>query len=105
LIICVKVRIRRGGCYHRVLAVITANVSILSKAFNRGSRDQLVSGTATSSLRVSRINHRMGISILHSSSVILIDSRMVSRHLVQEIQMPPPSREVLLILLRGVSAM
>jgi len=71
------------------MVVITASVSILSKAFNRGSRGQLVSGTTTSSLSVFRTNHRMGMNALHSSSVILINSKMVSRHPIQEIQMPP----------------
>jgi len=103
LIICVRVRIRREGCWHKVQGATTVSASVLIKAISRGSMDQLVSGTATSNPSVSRINHRVGTNVLHSNNVTIINSSMVSRHLAQGTQMPPPRKEVLLTLLPGVS--
>jgi len=103
LIICGRVRIRREGCWHKVLGATTVSVSVPIKAISRGSRDQLVSGTTTSNPSVSRIGHRVGTNVLHSSNVTIISSSMVSRHLAQGTQMPTPQKEVLLTLLPGVS--
>jgi len=90
LIICGRVRIRREGYWHKVLGATTVSVSVPIKAISRGSRDQLVSGTATSNPSVSRINHRVGTNVLHSNNVIPDNSRIVNKPLAPGIQVLPP---------------
>jgi len=58
----------------------------------------------TSILSKSRINSRVGINAFIFSSVTLISSKMVDRHLNQGILMSPLRRTVLPTLLTGVFA-
>jgi len=101
--ICARVKIGRGECKDKVQVVITARALVHNKVSIRVIRDQLVSGTVISILSIPRTNTRVGISVFIFSSVTLISSRMVDRHLNQGILMPPLGRIVLPTLLTGVS--
>jgi len=102
---CVIVRIGRGECKDTVRVVITAIALALVRVPIIVTKDQLASGTMISILSNSRINSRVEISAFIFSSVTLISSRMVDRHLNQGILRPPLGRTVLPILPTGVSAM
>jgi len=102
--ICARVKIGKGECKDNVWVVITASVSALNKFSIRAIRDQLVSGTMISILSSSRINSRVGINAFIFSSVTLMNSKMVDRHLHQGILMSPLGRVVLPTFLTGVSA-
>jgi len=102
--ICARVKIGRGECKDKVRVVIAASALALNKVSIRVIRNQLVSGTMITILSNSRINSRVGINAFIFSSITLISSRMVDRHLNQGILMPTLGRTVLPTLLTGVSA-
>jgi hypothetical protein len=88
LIICVRIKIGKGECKDKVLVVVTASILAVSKVLNRGTTDQLASGTTISTLNAFRTSSKMGISALSFHNVTLISGRVVSRHLIQGIQTP-----------------
>jgi len=103
--ISARVRIGRGECKNKVWVVITANALALIRVPIKVTRDQLASGTVISILSNPRTNTGVGINAFIFSSVTLISSRMVDKHLNQGMLMPLLGRTLLPTLLTGVSAM